>query len=160
MHQHVVGRNVAMHEPQRLSLRVGQIVRVLQAGRGHRDDLAHLRDREDLAQLLRSLGDGAKARPVDELHRDEVVPVGLAQVVDADDVRVVEAGGEARLVEEHLHELPVAGEVRKDALEADQLLEAGCAGLPRQVDLGHPAGGDELDELVLAQRAGHRGGLG
>jgi len=149
-----------MHEPQRLSLRVGQIVRVLQAGRGHRDDLAHLGDGEDLAQLLRALGDGAQARPVDELHRDEVVPVGLAQVVDADDVRMIEPRREPGLVEEHLDELLVAREVREDALETDELLEAGCAGLPRQVDLGHPAGGDELDELVLAQRAGHRGGLG
>src|SRR5436309_3221789 len=67
------------------------------------------------------------------------------------------SSGSPRLVEEHVDELLVAREVRQDALQADQLLEARRAGLLGEVHLGHAAGGDELDELVLADRGRHVG---
>jgi hypothetical protein len=46
-------------------------------------------------------------RPVEELHRDVVGVLGLAAVVDRDDVRVVERGGVLRLAAEALDELVV-----------------------------------------------------
>ena len=58
---------------------------------------------------------GAGAHDLDEvvaaqvLHRDEVLVVDVADVVDLDDVRVVERRGDARLVEEHADELRIAG---------------------------------------------------
>ena len=152
----VVGRDVAVDQAERLSVAVAQIVRVLQTGRGLRDDLQDLREREQLVQLGRALGDAAQVRAVDELHRDEVVPVRLAQIENRDDVRMVELRSEPRFVQEHVDELLVARQVREDPLEADLLLEARGACLPGEVDLRHSAGGDQLDELVLPERCGHR----
>ena len=155
MDEDVVGRDVAVDETQRLPVAAGEIVRVLQAAGGHRDDLADLRDRQVLAPLGRQLVDRAQRRPVDELHRDEVVPVGLAEVEDGDDVRMVEPRRQPRLVEEHLDELLVAREVGKDALQTHHLLEACRAGLLGEIDLGHATAGDELDQPVLAERRRH-----
>ena len=135
---------------------IRQIVRVLQARRGLRDDLHHLGDGKKFVHLGRALGNAAQVRPVDELHRDEVVPVRFAEIEDRDDVRMVELRGEAGLVEEHVDELLVAGEMRKNPLEADLLLEPRCSSLPREIDLRHSTGGDELHELVRPERSRHR----
>ena len=64
---------------------------------------------------------------------------------------MVELRGEARLVEEHLHELLVVGEVVVQALDDDVLLEAGRAADAREVDLGHAAEGEQRQDLVLAE---------
>ena len=42
---------------------------------------------------------------LDVLHHEVVAGLALADLEDGDDVRVVDARGEARLVEEHLDEL-------------------------------------------------------
>ncbi len=47
----------------------------------------------------------AQVGPVDVLHGEEVLAVGLTEVEDLDDVGVVELGGELGLAEEHLDEL-------------------------------------------------------
>src|SRR2546422_10730735 len=69
---------------------------------------------------------------------------------------MVEPCGQPRFVEEHLHELPIAREVRQDPLEADQLLEARGSGLAGQVHLRHSPGSNEAHQLVLADRRRHR----
>ena len=63
-------------------------------------------------------------------------PVGLAAVVDADDVRVLEAGGGLRLAAEALDELRVLGEALVQELERDLAVEHLVVGEP---DVGHPA---------------------
>ena len=63
---------------------------------------------------------------------------------------MVQRGGDARLVEEHVHELVVRRVLGKDALEHDVLLEAVDARGAREVDLRHPAARDSVHDLVLA----------
>ena len=92
---------------------------------------------------------------MDVLHGDEVGAVGLPQLEDLDDVRMGELGGEAGLVEEHLHELVVVGEVREDALDDDELLEALDAMLLGEPDLRHPAGREALEQTILSQALAH-----
>ena len=62
-----------------------------------------------------------------ELHREERRAVGLADVVDRDDVRVVQGGGGARLVREAREALLVVGEMRGKNLERDLAAEARVA---------------------------------
>ena len=58
---------------------------------------------------------------------------------------MLQLDGDLRLVDQHLDELLILGEVRVDHLERHVLLEArNSAGL-REMDLGHAADGDLLD---------------
>ena len=54
---------------------------------------------------------------LDVLHHEVVAGVGRADLEDGDDVRVVDAGREARLVEEHLDELGVPRQVLVQPLD-------------------------------------------
>ena len=54
-------------------------------------------------------------------------------------------------------ELRILREVRKDALDADQLLEPTVTEQAREKDLGHPAGRELGDERVFPEAAGFGG---
>ena len=86
---------------------------------------------------------------VHELHDEEVRVFAFADVEDRDDVRVVQARREPRLVQEHLDEALVLREVRQHALDRDALLEALHADGFAEVHLRHAAGFEALDDAVL-----------
>ena len=92
-----------------------------------------------------------KVFAVHVLHRVEVRARELSDVVNLRDVRMLELRGEPRLVEEHRDELRVLREVRQDALDADELLEAAVTVKPREKDLGHATRRELRDELVAAK---------
>src|SRR6185312_14107449 len=85
------------------------------------------------------------------LHREEVVAVLEADVVDLRDVRVVQRRREARFVEEHVDELRVRRELREDALDHGELLEPLDADGAREIELRHPPDRDLANQVVLAQ---------
>jgi hypothetical protein len=64
-------------------------------------------------------------------------------------VRPIDSRG---LAHEQLEEPDVAGALGADALDHQQLLDAGGA-TPREVDLGHAAARERADQLVAAQDA-------
>src|SRR6185503_8112146 len=59
------------------------------------------------------------------------------------------------LVDEHGEELGIGGEVRKDALDDEDLLEAVRARLAGAENLGHPANRETLEQLIPAKRTGY-----
>src|SRR5262249_19693556 len=77
--------------------------------------------------------------------------VVLADLEDGDDMRVVDAGGEASFIEEHPDELFLGGEVGVEALDGDEALEAAGAGEASEVDGGHAAGRELADELIAVE---------
>ena len=83
--------------------------------------------------------------PLDVLHRDQVAAVGLAAVVDADDVRVLEPRRGLGLAPEALDELGVLGEPLVQELKRDLAAEHLVVGQP---DVGHPAAARAGDERV------------
>ena len=83
--------------------------------------------------------------PVEVLHRDVVRVLGLAAVVDRDDVRMVERGGVLRLAAEPLDELLVVRVAVVEDLDRDAAAELLIL---REVDVGHPAGAELADDLV------------
>ena len=106
------GEHVAVHEAEQLAAIVAQLVRGVQAG----ERVEH--DAHDHVARRHLPGDIARATMRDErvaldvLHHQVVAPLGLADLEDGDDVGVMDARGEPRLVEEHLDEL---GLVRRGA---------------------------------------------
>ena len=77
--------------------------------------------------------------PLDELHHDELRLAVGAGVVDADDVRVVQAGGGLRLAAEAVDEARIACELRQQDLDRDGAVEDG---VDPAVHLAHAAGAD------------------
>jgi hypothetical protein len=88
------------------------------------------------------------------LQRDEEAVLDLTEVEDLGDVRVLQLHGDLRLVDEHRDELLVLGDVRQDAFDGEQPLEAlDAEGLGLEY-LGHASDVDPLEEVVLAERDG------
>jgi hypothetical protein len=157
--EQVRGRDVEVHDRERL-------VRVLRAlGPALRVEVAHAR--RGLAHQLDGVlerqepvvRDAAPAQLVelladDVLHRDVRDAVVLVDVVHVDDVRMVEQRADAGLVEEHLHDPRIVGELGAEPLDDDLLLEAGHRGLPREIDLGHAADREATDQRVTSAERG------
>ncbi len=93
---------------------------------------------------------------VDVLHDQVEDLVLLAEVEDLRDVGVLDARSDARLVEEHLLEAHVRGELREDRLDGDELLEAVLASLARDPDARHPPLGDGAQQLVAIELVARR----
>ena len=107
----------------------------------------------DPRPLLR--GDAQQAErvePVDELERDEVLAVHLAEVEDLHDLRVGQLRGQLGLVDEHRDEARVGRQVRQDPLDDQDLLEAVRRGDLRAEDLSHAAHRQPFEQRVAAER--------
>ena len=59
--------------------------------------------------------------------------------------------GDARFIDEHPDELAVLGDVRQDALDGDDLIDAGRAGWQCLEDLRHAADADALEQQVFPE---------
>ena len=77
--------------------------------------------RDRLLLRAAALEHGAHVLAVDMLHRDEVLAVRARELVDARDVAVAQHARDLRLVDEHLDEVVVLGEVREHALDRDEV---------------------------------------
>ena len=85
------------------------------------------------------------------LHRDEVLAVRARELVDARDVAVAQDARDLRLVDEHLDEIVVFGEVREHALDRDEVRLAVRVERLRAIDLGHTAERDSIEQMVAAE---------
>jgi hypothetical protein len=130
--QDVAGLDVAVHEPA--------TVRGVERGGDLTGDLDRTRRLEPLARDQR-----AEVGPRHEAHRDVQQAVGLAGLVDRDDVRVVDQRGEPRLAREALAERGIGPVLGRDQLECHRAPERH---LRREVDGAHPAlARDALDSV-------------
>ena len=82
---------------------------------------------------------------VDVLHRQEVLPVDLADVVDAADVRMRELPRDADFGEEALAADRIARQRARQELQRDRLSELEVVGA---VDLAHAAAAEQADDAV------------
>ena len=116
----VLRRHVAMDQAERAVVLVALVVDVLQAGA----DPDRARDRDLERQLLprqgQRLHDAPRVQAVQVLHGQVVRAVLAAEVEGLNDVGMPQRGRDARLVEEHRHELAVARVLGEDALDRDR----------------------------------------
>ena len=108
-------------------------------------------DRRRAGDLARVAQDATDVAPVDVLHRDEVLGADATELVDLDDVDVVEQRRELRLAHERLDEARVLREVRQQALQRDDALEAFDAALERAVNGRHAAHAQPLVHEVRTE---------
>jgi hypothetical protein len=147
----VLRGDVAVDDAERLAELVGLAVRVVEALRDLLDDVRGEPVVEAAALAGGVLQQAQEVHPVDELHREEVGVADRAEVEDLDDVRVVEAERDLRLVDEHRHELARLRERRVDLLDHQRLGEALRHGGPRQEHLRHATGADLAHQRVFPE---------
>jgi hypothetical protein len=87
----------------------------------------------------------SQVRTFHVVHGDEENAVRVAGAVDGDDVRMVERSSESRLPQEALAEPLVLRKVPGERLESNLAAELD---LLRQIDLTHPAAGEQPIESV------------
>jgi hypothetical protein len=127
-------------------------MRGVERARDLREDGDRTLDRQALAPEER-----AQVAAVDEAHRQVQAPLVLARLVDRDDVRVVERGGELRLLEERPPEYLVLSQLPSNQLERNRALEPQVGG---PVHDAHPAAPDHrFDPIAGEDRAGSEGRL-
>ena len=101
-----------------------------------------------------SVGSAAERSAVDQLHRDVAVVVDRSGLVDRDDVRVVERGGERGLAKQPFERVIFAARVADERAPND--LQRDVATKPRivrTIDLAHAAS-TELAQDTIRSDAG------
>ena len=133
----VLGLDVPVHHPL--------VVRVLQRLADPRHDRQRFGRGEVAARHRLPQRDA-----LDELHHEVVEALAVAEVIDADDVRVIQPRHRPRLAGEALRERRVVLQVRVQHLDGDGPVERPVA---RPVDGPHPAGPDQLEAVEVGQPA-------
>ena len=110
------------------------------------DDLRRMCDREGFGNLPRHRQRAAERQSLsrhhaqggslDELHRDVAIVANDTRLVDRDDVRVIQRGGERGLAQQAIERVVVVHERTANYLERDVACEPAVGGT---VDLAHSA---------------------
>src|SRR5688572_23365047 len=87
---------------------------------------------------------------LNEVHREVMVPIKLAGLVNANDIRVLQVCGGLRFAAEAEHLLFAGKLPRQDHLQRDDAVEAD---LSRAIDHAHPAAGYFFQQFVIAESA-------
>src|SRR5262249_17839206 len=90
--------------------------------------------------------------PFEVLHRDEVMPALLTYLVRLDDVRMVEARGEAGLAEGHRSNVLLVGELGAELFVGEGLFHAARTGDDGEEHLRHPPLTELRDDAIPAER--------
>ena len=91
----------------------------------------------------------AQRHAFDQLRDDEGPAVQLAEIVNDDDVRMVEARRGVRFLSKPLQPIRVACEILRDQLDGDAAIELLVV---RRIDLAHRARADPRQQPVRAER--------
>ena len=92
----------------------------------------------------------------DVFHREEGGAVVFAEFVDLHHVGVVNPGDVTRLGNKHVDEALVNRQMREDAFDDDEALEARQLPLKANEDLRHTARRQAIDHLIAADAGGNR----
>ncbi len=129
---------------------IPQLVRVVQRLRHARPNPRRHRVRNLPPARVRRVPRLLKRAPAEQLHRQVVAPGVVPEPVDRDDVRVREAGGDPRLVQEHRDEPGLAAKLGADHLQRHEAI--GLGPQARGVNVGHAPAPDRGEDVVLAER--------
>ena len=120
----VVRAHVAVNDAERAASVVTKFVSAVQSRGSIGDDARRDERVERLSDARRFTEHFVKRLTVQVFHRDEVRAAEVADLVGLDDVRVIEARGEPRFVEEHPPKGSVLGKRGPEPLDDHELVEA------------------------------------
>src|SRR3989441_10215437 len=106
------------------------------------------RNIEHLTNLYRGTESFAQRLAVDELHRDEVRPIALADLIDVSDVRMIERGRGLSLLCESPHPILIRSQLHRQNLQRDFAFEFRVL---RQIHLTHSARADLGVDFVATE---------
>jgi hypothetical protein len=110
-------------------------------------DLAH--DRHRLLERHRTSRDAVGKRgPFDELHHQRTRTVGFLEAVDCGDVRMVQRGEQSSFSLQSRDALGIVGERFGENFDGNFAAEAS---VETAIDLTHPSGAEQSQDLVDAQ---------
>jgi len=115
------------------------VVRGAEPGADGARDARDLGERHLLREQIR------ERAPLDELHRDELAILVIADVVRPEDVRMRHAARELHLAPQHLDLLARPREARLEDLDCDLLVELDVV---REIDVPHPAAAQHAEDVV------------
>ena len=110
-------------------------------------DLLHDLDGFFRSELLLFLNERAQIVTLDKLHGDELHSVGVAEIVDANDILVSDLMGEQEFLLESRQDRCIGGEFRPDQFQSHGTVKFPVVGF---VDGAHPALTQQLQDLVAA----------
>jgi hypothetical protein len=138
-------------DAERRPVAIPHLVRGVQPAARVGDDARHDAVGDGHPLLLERALELVQRVAVDPLHDEVEDVVLLPEVQDLRNVVVLDPRRDARLVQEHLLEAEVAGELGEDRLDGDELLEAVLALHPRHPDGGHAPLRDRTEELIAVE---------
>ncbi len=144
----VLRADVAVDDVEQLSAIVAELVRGVEPVGDLRGDPRGEVDREATSLLRQLLDELEEAAAVDELHDHQVGAGVFEQLLHADHAGVLDAGGEARLIQEHPDELRLTRQVRVHHLDRDELREARRATSAPEIERCHTPRRDVAEDLV------------
>ncbi len=145
-----------MNDAQPPAVAIGLAMRVVEPRRDLADDVCGDRDRAQRIAGHRLRHRDAQVAPFDQLHREEQLAVGFAEVEHLNDVAVGELDRDPSLVDEAADEPTLARRIRQDPFQRLDLLEPGDADGLDLVDLGHPALRDLVEDVILPETLAQR----
>ncbi len=144
-------RDVAVDDAQRPPPVIHGGVRGVQGGGDLGGHVGGVLTRHRPLALAAALEDRPQILAVHVLHGDEVLAVGAGELVDAGDVGVAQEAGDLGLVDQHLDEVVVLGQVSQDPFDRHQVgVATGIEGLGA-VDLGHTPESNAVHQVVPTQ---------
>ena len=152
--QDVWRRDVVVDEAEGAALSVGEGVCIAESGADLQGDVDGHADGKNRVFFAQFFHDRLKVEAFDVFHDDEKRIGGLADVIHADDVVVLQLEGQSRLVDEHLLEefALFLDEFWENAFDGHFSSQTTDGVHPPQKDLGHPStakGADEFKPLFL-----------
>ena len=150
----VRGADVAVNDVERETVGVTKVVRVAEPFGQLMPNVGRQRRRAGAPEAAQLAHHRREVAPAQVLHRQEVVSVDGAEVVDLNDRRVAEQRADARLLDEHLDEARRARQLGEDPLDDERARESLHPGQHGAEHLGHSTGVDLIEQHVTPEAFG------
>ena len=135
-----------MDQIERFAIFPADVMRILQAVQNQRGNAHSLMNWQLELVLVRKIEKVAQVHAGNELHREKQRIIHQADLIDADDVRMMQGHADSGFVNEHADEILLSRQARQYPLDRHDFA---CAQVFRAEDFRHAADIDAIQNLKL-----------